>query len=119
MVCVASLLIFNGHISSHFDTIHLILSTHNYGALSLCLAEILKFQKHIFMTSSLRYVIALENGRNCVKGFSFRGGLPHALGSHTLHFAFTDFDLMALDSTISCLVSLHAFFISKKFVRLK
>ena len=33
VVCMASLLSLNGHISSHFDTIHLKLSTHGYFAL--------------------------------------------------------------------------------------
>ena len=33
VVCMASLLSLNGHMSSHFDTIHLKLSTHAYFAL--------------------------------------------------------------------------------------
>ena len=33
VVCMASLLSLNGHMSSHFDTIHLQLSTHAYFAL--------------------------------------------------------------------------------------
>ena len=33
VVCMASLLSFNGHMSPHFDTIHLKVSTHAYFAL--------------------------------------------------------------------------------------
>ena len=60
VVCMASLLSSNDHISSHFDTTHLKLSTHDY-FMVLFHSMWLKYENSentFFMTSSLCYSIA-------------------------------------------------------------